>query len=130
MVKRLHCYSIVVSIATCIAARAALGQQCTPPPHPAFEFQVSSPAAFVRDSTHPHPAENRFSARMDDSSVILVSFVVDTMGVPHDGSLRVLKAPSATAANAVRTLYTQWRFTPSRIGACKVEQLVQTTVVW
>ena len=108
---------------------AVKGQQCAPPASPAFEFQVDVPATAIPDSTHPHPAADRFAARSDDPSAIIVQFIVDTAGVPLPSSFRVLKAPSPQIADSVKTVFPRWRFTPARRGSCRVAQLVQTAVV-
>lgn len=111
------------------AAVPVRGQQCIPPANPAFEFQVDMPASAIPDSTHPHPAANRFAARKDDPEAIIVQFVVDTSGVPIARSFQILKSPSPALSDSLRAVFSLWRFTPSRQGACKVPQLVQTAVV-
>ena len=119
---------VIVGLALC-APVVVKGQQCAPLAHPAFEFQVDVPASAIPDSTHPHPAANRFAAKTDDPDAIIVQFVVDTAGVPLPASLRVLRAPSPQIADSVRIALPGWRFTPARQGSCRVAQLVQTTVV-
>jgi hypothetical protein len=121
-------HTVIIGLALC-APVAVKGQQCAPLAHPAFEFQVDVPASAIPDSTHPHPAADRFAARKDDPDAIIVQFVVDTAGVPLSASLRVLKAPSPQIADSVKIAFPGWRFTPARQGNCRVAQLVQTTVV-
>lgn len=111
------------------AAVPVHGQQCRSLAHPAFEFQVDVPASAIPDSTHPHPAADRFAARKDDPEAIIVQFVVDTSGVPIARSFKILKSPSPALSDSVRAVFSLWRFTPSRRGACHVPQLVQTAVV-
>jgi len=105
------------------------GQQCTPPVSPAFEFQVDSPASAIPDSTHPHPAADRFAARKDDPEAMVVQFVVDTSGIPIARTFKILRSPSGGLSDSVRAVFPRWRFTPSRQGSCRVPQLVQTAVV-
>ena len=104
-------------------------QDCTPPARPAFEFQVDMPASAIADSTHPHPAGDHLAGRRDDPEAILVQFVVDTAGIPIVQTFHALKFPSLAVVDSVRAVLPQWRYTPARIGACRVPQLVQTTVV-
>ena len=118
----------IIGLALC-APVAVKGQQCAPLAHPAFEFQVDVPASAIPDSTHPHPATDRFAAKKDDLDAIIVQFVVDTAGVPVPASFKVLKAPSSQIADSVKSAFPGWRFTPARQGNCRVTQLVQTTVV-
>ena len=122
-----HCI-VTIGLALC-APVVARGQQCAPLAHPAFEFQVDLPAKAIPDSTHPHPAADRFAAQKDDADAVIVQFVVDTAGVPLQASLKVLKAPSSQVTDSVKAAFPSWRFTPARQGNCFVPQLVQTTVV-
>jgi hypothetical protein len=123
-------FLIISSICGLLALAApARAQQCAAQQYPAFEFQVDAPATALRDSTHPHPAASRFAAGKDDPDAIIVQFVVDTTGTPLSQSLKFLKVPSAAVRDSVKAVFPQWRFTPSRMGACRVQQLVQTTVV-
>lgn len=119
---------VVIGLTLCTPV-VVKGQQCAPLAHPAFEFQVDVPASAIPDSTHPHPAANRFAATRDDPGAIIVQFVVDTAGVPLPASLKVLKAPSRQTVDSVKIAFPGWRFTPARQGSCRVAQLVQTTVV-
>jgi hypothetical protein len=119
---------VIIGLALC-APLVLRGQQCAPLAHPAFEFQVDVPAKAIPDSTHPHPAADRFAAKKDDVDAIIVQFVVDTAGVPIQASFRVLKTPSSQITDSVRAAFPSWRFTPARQGNCLVPQLVQTTVL-
>jgi hypothetical protein len=119
---------VIISLILC-APSVARGQQCAPLALPAFEFQVDVPAKAIPDSTHPHPAADRFAARKDDPGAIIAQFVVDTTGVPIGASLKMLKTPSAQLTDSIKAMLPRWRFTPARMGTCLVSQLVQTTVV-
>ena len=119
---------LMTGLALCLPA-AASGQACTPRADPVFEFEVDVPASTIPDSTHPHPAADRFAAKITDPDAIIVQFVVDTAGVPLPSSFKVLKAPSQPVADSARIAFPGWRFTPARKDNCLVAQLVQTTVV-
>lgn len=116
----------------CLVAAApnVRAQNCRPPDHPYFEFQVTQPARFLGDTAaRPRPAADRFAARAGDASAFIVQFVVDSTGRPEAGSMKVLQAPSAVAADSVRAGFTAWQFSPAVASGCRVPQLVQTTIV-
>jgi hypothetical protein len=110
---------------------AMLGaQDCKADPRPAFEFQVEPTARFVGDSAmRPRPGPNRLPGRSDLRGDLIVQFVVDTLGQPVNSTFKVLAAPSESAGDSVRAAFPRWRFTPARLGACKVRVLYQTSVV-
>jgi hypothetical protein len=118
--------ALIFGMAGCSATASA--QACAAPAHPAFEFQVSEPAAFRGDTTAvPRPARERF-ARTQDPETLVVQFVVDTLGVPDPRSFRVLQAPTRAAADSARAALPAWRFAPARRGGCRVPQIVQTAI--
>jgi hypothetical protein len=103
-------------------------QTCKAPEHPFFEFQVATAALFVGDSaSRPRPASQR--EQRQDSSALIVSFVVDTLGLTDWRTLKILQTPSKAAADSVRAVIGSWRFTPALVSDCRVPQLVMTTVV-
>jgi hypothetical protein len=110
---------------------AMLGaQDCKADPRPAFEFQVEATAQFVGDSTvRPRPGPNRLPGRSDLRGDLIVQFVVDTLGQPVTSTFKVLVAPSEAAGDSARAALPLWRFSPARLGACKVRVLYQTSVV-
>jgi hypothetical protein len=109
---------------------AMRGEGCGQPAQQVFfEFQVESPARVIPDSTHPHPSADPFAAKRDDPTATIVQFVVDTTGHPVAKTLRFLKVPSSTMAESVTDVFSRWRFMPATLGACRVPQLLQTTVV-
>jgi hypothetical protein len=111
------------------AASVASAQACTPPAHPAFEFQVEQPAAYVGDSAlRPRPAAQQFVPVHENPQALVVQFVVDTAGQPVAGSFKVLNSPSTVASDSARAAMARWRFTPAVKGGCKVPQLVQTAI--
>jgi hypothetical protein len=117
-------------ISACLLfAAPGLSAQCTRPPHPAFEFEVDQPAAYIGDSTMvPRPAAQAYVDARMHPEVLVVQFVVDTLGVPDTLSFRTLRTPSRAALDSVRQTMPSWRFSPAIQQGCKVPQLVQTAV--
>ncbi len=116
-------------IALCFAAilspQSAHAQTCKPNLTPSFEFQVQRPAKFIGDTAaHPRPVVQRSPA----TATFVVQFVVDTLGIVRDGTLRILKSPSPEASAAVTAAYGLWKYMPALNEGCKVVQLVQTEV--
>jgi hypothetical protein len=112
-----------------VFASVARAQACTPPARPSFEFQVERPAAYTGDTTRvPRPARQQVRDVRARPEVLLVQFVVDTLGVPDPRSFRVLQTPSAGAADSARAALPDWRFTPAELRGCRVPQVVQTVV--
>jgi hypothetical protein len=115
-------------MAALTTGRIAGAQTCTPPEHPFFEYQVATPARFVGDSgLRPRPASER--EQRQDSSALVVSFVVDSLGLTDWRTLKILRTPSRAAADSVRAVLGSWRFSPAIVADCHVPQLVMTTVV-
>ncbi len=103
-------------------------QQCTPPAHPYFDFQVDQPATFVPDSTvSPRPDARRIPRKTDTRPI--VQFTVDSLGVPDTASYRVLRLSDDDLAGRGRLVLSRWRFTSARVRGCRVPQLVQTALV-
>lgn len=122
--------AFVLAAASLLSAvpAAVHAQECVPQQHPAFAFQVDASARVLPDSIRPRPTLNPFAASKDDPNAIIVQFVVDTAGTPLPQTFKVLKAPSIAISDIVRAVLPLWRFTPGRIGACTVVQLVQTSI--
>jgi outer membrane biosynthesis protein TonB len=115
-------------LALLASARSAAAQTCTPPEHPFFELQLARPAQFIGDTTsRPRPTLGRRGS-VDDAGAFLVSFVVDTLGMPDEKSLKVIRSPSSVANDSVRVALRSWRFKPAVLGGCRVPQLMQTMV--
>jgi hypothetical protein len=114
-----------LSFAAMLPPHSSGAQTCKPNAMPSFEFQVQSPAKFVGDTTaRPRPAVLRSAG----TATFVVQFVVDTLGVVRDGTLRILKSPSPEASAAVSAAYVSWKYMPALNGGCKVVQLVQTEI--
>src|SRR5665213_3804556 len=103
-------------------SRIAGAQGCVLSGRPIFEYQAATAALFVGDSAlRPRPANQR--EQRQDASALIVSFVVDTLGVPDGRTLRILQTPSKTAADSVQTAIGSWRFTPAIVATCRVAQV-------
>lgn len=89
----------------------------------ATERQVTFPARLIRDtSLSPAPKA------IDRSSGVSVQFVVDTLGVPDTATVRILGQHDSALARQVRSEVGKWRFTPAIASACKVRQVVTTSL--
>ena len=84
-----------------------------------FEFQVEKPAV-VRDQA---------SAKlMKGGKRVLLTFVVDTAGVPVTTSVRPVYPADTVGARLARPVVAQLRFIPAELKGCRVRQLVQEPV--
>lgn len=112
----------------CLLAAAptlAHAQDCRVSPLPYFEFQVEVRAEWIPDSSvTPRPAPARGVQAQELPA--LVQFVVDSAGVPHPRTYKILAARDPELAEAGRAVVERWRFRPARVGGCAVAQLVQT----
>lgn len=116
---------IVVSCLTPISAKA---QACTPPARPLFEYQVETPATFIPDSTmSPRPHQEPRGVR--DPNLMLVSFVVDTLGQPDLNTYKVVRTQDHSLVQETKAVLGKWRYRPALVGQCRVPQLVMTAVV-
>jgi hypothetical protein len=112
-------------IGAALSTRVANAQACKSAMTPSFEFQVERPAKFIGDTAaRPRPAIHSTA----ESATFVVQFIVDTLGLVREGTLRILKSPSPDASSAVSSAYASWKFMPASTGGCKVVQLVQTEV--
>jgi hypothetical protein len=121
-------FTAVPLVAAITISRIAGAQSCALSGRPIFEYQAAKPAVFVGDSAlRPRPA-NQHEQRQD-ASALIVSFIVDTLGVPDGRTLKILQTPSKAAADSVQTAIGSWRFTPAVVATCRVAQVFMTTVV-
>jgi hypothetical protein len=78
-----------------LLAAPGLSAQCALPPHPAFECEVDQPAVYIGDSTMvPRPAAQEYVDARMHPEVLVVQFVVDTLGVPDTLSFHTLRTPT------------------------------------
>lgn len=115
----------IVIVLTCIVPSIVGAQRASACPDSStyFDFQVSSQATWLRDSTLTTVPYAENGSLRD-----LVQFVVDTAGVPVLRTLHVLLSRNPEVIADVRRTLEQWRYTPARLGRCPVRQLVQTRV--
>ena len=61
---------------------------------------------------------------------VMVEFIVDELGRPVQGSIRVVQSDNDLFADAVRVALGRLRFTPAEVGGKRVRQLVQMPFVF
>ena len=127
---------VVIFIVALHHAATARAQTC-PPVAPIagaaawFEFQVDEAARFIPvDVVLPFPDPSLNQRAPSSSDFALVSFVVDTNGVPLAHSLKILVRPDGLVADSVAAAVLRWRFQPAKVRACRVPQLVQSALRW
>ena len=108
---------------------------CPPPSpyagRPYFDFQVQRPAVYLgTDTTRIRPDATQRGTPPYPADFALAQFVVDSLGVPIPGTLKLLITPHGFPMDAVGFAVTAWRYRPARIEACAVAQLVQTPLRW
>ena len=103
----------------------------THPGQPYFEFQVEQMAIYIgKDTTSVRPDASLHARLPYPPDFALAQFVVDTLGVPIPGTLKMLSLPAGFPAKTLTFAITEWRFRPARVGGCVVPQLVQTPLKW
>lgn len=129
---------IVITLALLLVAMgsttAVATEPCPPPSQiqgrPYFDFQVDKAAAYIgSDSARIKPSAERVS-RPYPADFALAQFVVDSVGAPIPGTLKLLTQPVALSKDSVMLSLVQWRYQPARVGDCRVPQLVQTPLHW
>jgi hypothetical protein len=126
--------SLVVAFLLTPALPLAL-DPCPPPSQfagrPYFEFQVSQPAVYLAaDSTSVRPDPTQNGVPPHPPEFALAQFVVDSVGVPIPGTLKLLIKPTGFPTEAVGFAITEWRYRPARVNECRVAQVVQTPLRW
>jgi hypothetical protein len=87
------------------------------------ERAVQVPAKFVGDTTiSPAPVLRTAATRS------VVSFVVDTLGVPERSSLVAVNSTDTTLVAMLAPQLSRWRFSPALASGCRVRQRVVTAV--
>lgn len=110
------------------------GEPCPPPSafpgRPYFDFQVDQPAVYTaKDSARIKPTEQRTSPPYP-ADFALAQFVVDSLGVPVPGTLKMLMQPSGLSNDDVMLALIEWRYRSALVANCRVPQLVQTPLRW
>ena len=92
---------------------------------------MQRPAVYLgTDTTRIRPDATQRGTPPYPADFALAQFVVDSLGVPIPGTLKLLITPRGFPADAVGFAVTAWRYRPARIEACAVAQLVQTPLRW
>jgi TonB family protein len=93
-----------------------------------FEFQVEKVATQRRGARAPdYPANLR---DRNISGIVLMQYVVDTLGCVEPGSMRVLQSSHPDFEQAVREALPRMRFNPAEISGRKVRQVVQQPFIF
>ena len=82
-----------------------------------------------RDSVRIKPIEQRVTQPYP-ADFALAQFVVDSLGMPVPGTLKLLVQPTALSMDNVMLALVAWRYEPARVSGCRVPQLVQTPLRW
>lgn len=98
---------------------------CPAPADLFSETQVQQAAHWLPDSARsPRPT---MSGR---GAPTVVSFVVDTLGVPERSGFARVRGTDSLLVERARSEFVRWRFTPALATGCKVRQRVVTAVTW
>ena len=90
---------------------------------PLFASQVEKPA-LARDG-NPIPKYPSLLESSRVEGIVLVEFVVDTLGRADMGTFRVLASSNELFARSLEAALPKWRFYPAEAGGRKVKQMVQ-----
>jgi periplasmic protein TonB len=90
---------------------------------PLFAAQVEKPATPRNGNPSPKYPSLLESSRVE--GVVLVQFVVDTLGVADMSTFKVLEATNDLFAESTRASLAKWRFAPAEAGGRKVKQIVE-----
>ncbi len=125
---------VVVAFTMAQSPRASL-DPCPPPSKsahlPYFEFQVGQPAVYLgTDSSRVRPDATQNGRSPHPPDFALAQFVVDSIGAPIPGTLKLLIKPVGFSMEAVGFAVTEWRYRPARVNTCRVAQVVQTPLRW
>jgi protein TonB len=81
--------------------------------------------AVVPRAGNPEPRYPSLLSRAGVEGMVVVRFVVDTLGGVESESVRVLSATHEQFARAVREVLPRMRFVPAEVGGRRVRQLVE-----
>jgi protein TonB len=90
--------------------------------------QVDRQVGLIPGARPPAYPEGLRSAGIEGK--VMVEFIVDELGRPVQGSIRVVQSDNDLFADAVRVALGRLRFTPAEVGGKKVSQLVQMPFVF
>ena len=130
--------TLVIAVAMALfgvdSALLSLSAPCPPPSvfpgRPYFDFQVDKPAVYLGNDTVPIKPNGPTDSQPYRPDFALSQFVVDALGVPIPGTLKLLIQPAALSKDAVMLALIEWRYQPARVGECRVPQLVQAPLRW
>ena len=115
--------TLLIAAVLCVPALAEAQSHACVDSTVHFEFQMSTPARWLPDSTlvvHPTPSVRNPSN--------LIQFIVDTLGAVQPSTFKVLKVADSAAVLEARRSVARWRFSPAILDDCRVKQLVQTPI--
>ena len=125
---------LMAALLTAPASPARTSAPCPPvsefPGRPYFDFQTDKPAVYLGKDTARIKPVNERPPRPFPADFALAQFVVDTLGVPIPGTLKLLTQPTGLSKDSVMLALVEWRYQPARVGECRVSQLVQTPLRW
>jgi protein TonB len=90
---------------------------------PLFAAQVEKPTTLRNGNPSPKYPSLLESSRVE--GIVLVEFVVDTLGVIDMSTFKVLDATNDLFAESTRASLAKWHFYPAEAGGRKVKQIVQ-----
>lgn len=111
----------------------------TAPSAPAFVAQTGGPDCLARMAAVPGRGTSTIEpARLQSSNPMpafqpgglrqfVASVVVDTTGRAEPATVKGPAELDSTAVNAIRTVISEWRFSPARVAGCPVKQVVRMT---
>lgn len=106
-----------------VTANAQCQANC--PTQPLFAFQADIPARFsgLRDSTRANAPKANVQSQRN-----IIQFVVDSTGAVDDASFKVLRGGDVNVVERARAALPNWIFSPAKLGACNVSQIVQMDI--
>jgi protein TonB len=104
-------------------SRAECYADCGGMPYTLSANEVEKPATPRNGNPSPKYPSLLESSRVE--GVVLVQFVVDTLGVADMSTFKVLDATNELFAESTRASLAKWRFSPAEAGGRKVKQIVQ-----
>lgn len=91
-----------------------------------FEYQVDSPVRRLPGNPKPEYPRKLKAARIE--GLVVVEYVVDTLGRAEPGSVKFLRSTDSLFSAAVRDALPRMRFVPAEFGRRRVRQVVQEPI--